>query len=423
MPDVPHDNRRPPPSKKRYRRGTHRAVMPDETVARLRPLMPVMGITRVANVTGLDVVGLPVVMVCRPNARSLAVSQGKGLDLSAARASGLMEAVEMYHAEHIDLPLKWASYEELRYTHPVAEIDRLPRSPQGRFHPDLPLLWIEGRRIDAVDAQTVHGPALWLPFELVHANYTVPAVPGSGGFSATTNGLASGNDLLEATLHGLCEIVERDARTLWTFSSAAARRRTGVDLATVDDPDCRAALDRFAQAGLRPAVWDVTSDVAIPCYFCLVIGEGDDAGPAAIGAGCHPSRAVALARALTEAAQIRLTYIAGSRDDLSPAEYSENALARRAAACRAWLEAHEPVRDFAAAPSWSRQTFQEDLVEALSRLSAAGLDTVFVVDLTKPAFGIPVVRVIVPGLEALYEDADSDYVPGERALSVLRSSL
>jgi ribosomal protein S12 methylthiotransferase accessory factor YcaO len=30
-------------------------------------LAPVMGITRVANVTGLDSVGIPVVMVCRPN--------------------------------------------------------------------------------------------------------------------------------------------------------------------------------------------------------------------------------------------------------------------------------------------------------------------------------------------------------------------
>ena len=61
-----------------------------------------------------------------------------------------------------------------------------------------------------------------------------------------------------------------------------------------------------------------------------------------------------------------------------------------------------------------------DVANALTLNS--GLDTVIVVDLTKRAFGVPVVRVVVPGLEALYEDADSDYVPGERALPVLRSS-
>ena len=80
---------------KAFRRGTHRAVAPAETVAPVRPFLAAMGITRVANVTGLDHVGIPVVMVCRPNSWSLAVSQGEGLDLAAAEASGLMEAIEL----------------------------------------------------------------------------------------------------------------------------------------------------------------------------------------------------------------------------------------------------------------------------------------------------------------------------------------
>ncbi|KYF86628.1 hypothetical protein BE20_00300 [Sorangium cellulosum] len=102
------------PAPKGYLAGTHRQVPPEETLRRVRRLMPVMGITRIANVTGLDNIGIPVVMVCRPNSRSLSVSQGKGLDLPTAQASGLMESVEAYHAERIDLPLKLASYEELR---------------------------------------------------------------------------------------------------------------------------------------------------------------------------------------------------------------------------------------------------------------------------------------------------------------------
>jgi len=101
------------------RRGTHRSASLDDTLTRALPLAPVMGITRVANVTGLDSVGIPVVMVCRPNSRSVAVSQGKGIDLASARASGLMEAVEQYHAETITLPLRLATYEELRYQHNV----------------------------------------------------------------------------------------------------------------------------------------------------------------------------------------------------------------------------------------------------------------------------------------------------------------
>ena len=72
--------------------GTHRLVAPNATLERVRPFMAVMGITRVANVTGLDTIGIPVVMVVRPNSRSLAVSQGKGLNLGrgeSLRAHGI----------------------------------------------------------------------------------------------------------------------------------------------------------------------------------------------------------------------------------------------------------------------------------------------------------------------------------------------
>src|SRR5690242_12498019 len=197
-----------PAAPKSYRMGTHRLIPPEETLWRVCPLMRDMGITRIANLTGLDWIGLPVVAVCRPNARSLSVSQGKGLDLAAARASGLMEAVESYHAEHIDLPLRRASYDELRMNHPVVAVDALPRLSVNSFHPAMRLLWVEGR--DLRD-----GMPLWLPFELVHTDFTLPLPDGSGSFLMSSNGLASGNHPLEAISHGLCEVVERDATTLW----------------------------------------------------------------------------------------------------------------------------------------------------------------------------------------------------------------
>ncbi|MFD2442135.1 hypothetical protein ACFSS8_22245 [Paracoccus kondratievae] len=68
-------------TEKQHRRGTHRTVPPAQTLARLTALMPAIGITRLANLTGLDRIGLPVTMACRPNARSLVVAQGKGWTL------------------------------------------------------------------------------------------------------------------------------------------------------------------------------------------------------------------------------------------------------------------------------------------------------------------------------------------------------
>ena len=147
------------------RQGTHRSKSVEDTLKSALRLAPIMGITRVANVTGLDPVGVPVVMVCRPNSRSVAVSQGKGIDLASARASGLMEAAELYHAETITLPLRLATYEELRYQHNVVDVEELPRGSGSRFHPNLRLLWCEGRDL-------LNGESVFVPYEMVHTNYT-----------------------------------------------------------------------------------------------------------------------------------------------------------------------------------------------------------------------------------------------------------
>jgi ribosomal protein S12 methylthiotransferase accessory factor len=89
---------------KRFMDGTHRARSPAETFADFGRHLQAMGITRLANVTGLDVIGIPVYMAVRPNSRSITVSQGKGLDREAARVSALMESAEAWHAETVNLP-------------------------------------------------------------------------------------------------------------------------------------------------------------------------------------------------------------------------------------------------------------------------------------------------------------------------------
>lgn len=403
-----------PAAPKRYRAGTHRLISPEETLRRVRPLMPVMGITRIANITGLDRLGIPVVTVCRPNSRSLAVSQGKGLDLTSAKVSGLMEAVEAYHAEHITLPLTLATYNELRFSRPLVDVTRLPRVSVGSFHANLRLLWIEGLDL-------LGNTPRWLPFELVHTDYTLPLPSGSGSFFMSSNGLASGNHLLEAISHGLCEVVERDATTLWHLRTAEERQRTRLDLHTVDDPGCREVLERFDRAGVDVAVWETTSDVGLSSFFCMTAER--DPEPfrplyPTTGAGCHPARQVALSRALTEAAQVRATLISGSRDDLGVARYYEALQAPDLwRHVQKLMRSGEPVRHFQEAPSFEGDSFDEDVAWELERLAAVGLEQVVVVDLTKPTFGIAVARVVVPGLEAIH-DAPG-YVPGARARRLL----
>lgn len=390
-----------------YRGGTHRSRTPEDTLKAFLPLAARMGITRLANVTGLDSIGIPVYMACRPLSRSIAVSQGKGLTRTEAKVSAFMEAAETWHGETITLPLKMASFDELRRGHRVIDVEGLPRSRLGEFDPRRQILWIEGSGLS-------EGQGFWVPLELVSTDYTLPLPQGSFAFPANTNGLASGNTVTEAALHALCELIERDALSLWRLGGDAARAATKLDPDSVDSDACRALLAHYAAAGLDIGLWDVTSDLGVPVFCCAVAARSDVAVEAELGAGCHPDREIALMRALTEAAQSRTTRIAGSRDDYVPESYDSAAKLTRNRTAQLWL-AERPRLSFADTPNLSGRTIAGDLQRVLAALRKRGVDQVVAVDLTKAEIGLPVVRVVAAGLEGAYQGEGSDYRPGPRA--------
>ena len=394
------------PGSKTLRNGP-RLLPAEETLARISPLRSSFGITRVANLTGLDRTGIPVIMVCRPNARSTAVFHGKGIDLAAARASGLMEAIETWHAEHVPLPIRFASYAELDKEVKTAEVDLLPRIPHSRFDADALMLWVEGRNL-------IDGQSVWVPFEMVHAHWTIGGPPVSGCFSASTNGLASGNHILEATSHSLCELIERDATALWRQYPSADQERRRLDLGSVDDAECLAVLDLFRRAQIDVAVWDVTTDIGVPAFQCFVADRTGEMGHVGVGAGCHPTRRVALRRAMTEAAQVRTTYIVGSREDIRHSDYHLAALAAKSERARAMMRPVARPRDLASVENFDFDSLEAEVAWIVERLKSAGIRQAIAVDLTRSEFGIPVVRVIAPGLEG-FDHFPAHYAPGARA--------
>jgi YcaO-like protein with predicted kinase domain len=390
---------------KTFWRGTHRIAAPSDTLARVRPLAAAMGITRLGNITGLDRIGIPVAVAVRPNSRSVSVAQGKGLDLAQAMASALMEACEGFHAEEIG-PCQHASYRALAADETVVDPATLCPGVR-RFDPEQSISWTRGYDL-------LREEPCWLPAEIVHTDYTL-AQP-DGYFLAGSNGLASGNHLVEAVNAALYELVERDGVALWAGRPIGVRAAGTLDLASVDDPDCRTLLDKYAAARIAVRVWNATTDIGIATFLAEIrdLAPGDPTQLRRFhGSGCHADRGIALARALTEAAQTRLTYIAGIRDDLSPAEYAEppggdigdallDALAREAGA--------DAFRDI---PSFADDDLASDLRWALDRLAASGIARAIAVDLTRAEFAIPVVRLVVPGLE--WDPHHPNYRPGPRA--------
>jgi YcaO-like protein with predicted kinase domain len=403
---------------KTYRHGTNRFYSPFTTIEHLTPFLSAVGITRIGNVTGLDHIGIPVVMVCRPNSRSLSVSQGKGLDLHDAKVSGLMEGIELFHAEHIERPLLFETYAKLRRHARTADVKGLPAAARSRFHPDLRLSWIQGH--DLLNHEPV-----WVPYELVNADFRLPRPKDAGCFLHTTNGLAAGNHFLEAQIHGICEVIEEDSGTLQDLLNLEQRDKTRVRLETVDDTDCRKVLQAFKDAGIYVAVENATTDVGVPSFICGILSEFDDPFRQLYsygGYGCHPSRNIALLRALLEAAQSRLTVIAGTRDDGPRSWYEEQHRLRwKFNALRAQLHRTVPTVDFQKVPTFDGRTLNEDLNWLLERLRETGIRQVIAVDLSKSKFRIPVVRIVIPFLEGLNESPK--YTPGQRALARLAGRL
>ncbi|MCG7587287.1 YcaO-like family protein [Photobacterium sp. OFAV2-7] len=400
---------------KAYRIGTHRTVSPEQTLERIRPFFAAMGITRLANVTGLDEIGIPVVTACRPNAKAVAVSQGKGISLEAAKASAAMEAIETYHAEHIDLSVKYISYQELACSYSVVDVALLPQVDVLPFCPNSRRLWIEGCRLQSGESQ-------YIPYDLVHCDFTLPLPPGSGSFQISTNGLASGNTKDEAISHGLCEVIERDAMALWSLMPKDKQAKQKVDLSSISDPTIQALIKQIEQADVMVSIWNVTSDIGTPTFLCRIINARENQlRPlySMAGSGTHPDKHVALLRAMTEAVQARLTLISGSRDDISVSKYEARQQLERQRHIRNELMKASGYVDFNTLPSWDNDTLGEDLLLLSSQLEQQNLPSPIVVDLTKPEFNIPVVRVIAPGLEGLH-DAPG-YILGRRGRNFILS--
>jgi len=389
---------------KRFFIGTHRTATPEETLERITPHLGRCGITRLADVTGLDRLGIHTVLGHRPNSPTLSGSAGKGFSLAAATVSAAMEAIEFHHAETIRLPHIEASWNELP---PDARIpiDRLPGTKNGSFRPDRPEFWAWGW--DLMNHRAVAAP--WTSVALLG---NPVAKPGLRSFYAMgTNGLASGNHILEAIAAGLYEVIERDSVACWRYAGEALRWPTPrVALETIDSPVIQDLLKRFEEAGIRPLLFDVTSDLGIPTFMAMVYDRDVRKTGMHRGYGTHLEPAVAMSRALTEAVQSRLVLIAGSRDDFFRRDLVRNQNADGAAEVAA-LESQLATVHGGRLFNRATPTFEGDITLLLTVLHQAGIEQALVFDLTQPEMGIPVVRVVVPGLEGYNFDF---YTPGAR---------
>lgn len=355
--------------------------------------MPRWGISRVTDITRLDRLGLPVHASVRPRGRALCVHAGKGLGRDDSRIGALMEALEFAVAEPQSTP--WQGLD--------IEVAELSEDWRGAFCLEdlVPRFGVpvdDRRLLRAVRCDDVAGRgAVWLPAELVFIPYDDPHGPALFGWSS--NGLASGSTLAEATLHALLEVLERDALAM----NLPHDRSAWVEPDEFPPPfDALAA--GWQRLGVELSVRHVPNDFGLPCFQAVLLEDShSQTVDLAIGSGLHLDARIALARAVCEAAQSRLSVIHGGRDDITDF-YDEVERQRGRRDARRTLAAAEAF-DRSRSTRWAdlptpeidgADTLDGLLSQLVLRLAARGFPRVLRHRFDAALDGLQVVRIVVP---------------------------
>lgn len=410
--------------------GVERSVKPRETIRRVNRVLDAIGVTKVADVTGLDRVGIPNFISVRPHDLGPGISyyNGKGTTRADAHAGALMEAVERHAAEQFDGQVISASYSNLRDRHSCVDPRDILVPMIREFDENLLLEWVAG--FDLLNRRQTYVPlnCALAPYSTYLANVL---------FYSSTNGLASGNTHLEALCHALCEVIERDAIALAMARAhlrpAVATMLTdiGFDRSAVPQPQTAPLISlqslprsaaslvrKLQRAGLEVYLRNLTLKLGIATVLCTIV---DANGPSIAGdfggCGTHPDARIAVNRALTEAAQSRLTWIQGGREDLlshaSPTAQSDRASHGRGDTIE--------FRDIA---SREHPSLNEDVEFMLERMQNCEFGQVVAIDLTSQEVGIPVVRVVAPRAESwrMYCFDTGRGVAGDRVLQAIQTN-
>jgi ribosomal protein S12 methylthiotransferase accessory factor len=211
--------------------------------------------------------------------------------------------------------------------------------------------------------------------------------------------------MAEATLHALYELIERDAMTRLSVDGKLRihERALGIDTSSVDAPELRDILNQVEQDDTKVVLLWLESAIPVHTFWAVFLSRHALVATSTfnVGWGTHIDKRVAAARALTEAAQSRLGFIHGAREDLIDKPVFEATGVQSSPAYR-FFDRLEPNATWAALDDRTTIATDGNLESELHRLVAAltqsGHERVVRFDLTDSDIGIPVVKVIAPSL-------------------------
>ncbi|GAA2353877.1 TOMM precursor leader peptide-binding protein [Streptomyces cuspidosporus] len=328
-------------------------------------------------------------------------AHGKGMTAEQAQASALCEALEHYSGHFQgDEPRRRARYRDL--------------GPEEAVHPDAVQLFdprqfhdrsasARHRVCDPFDEEAeIDWTPVWsltarrhrlLPTALLY--YGTPQPPGRRYCRADSNGAAAGGSPADAVVRGFLELVERDAVALWWYNRT---RQPALDLGARDDPWI--AELRRVHAGLRREVWalDLTSDFGIPVVAAVSRRTDKPAEDITLGFGAHFDRHTALRHALAELNQMLPPVVEARADG---GGYGATADPEALRWFRTATLANQPYlapSGVAAPDAGALRPCPGDPLDAVVELVRGHGMELLALDQTRPDVGLPVAKVLVPGL-------------------------
>jgi thioglycine synthase len=367
---------------------THRSKTPDSTLQFIERMKEVSGMMSFWNATSVDRIGIPVFTCDRVRPDGSKTSHtGKGVSPIQAQVSITMEAIERYCSEFMEEyreKLIPGSYRQLRTQFNVLDPETMILSYNGNYHPDREINWVWGYDLLREEEILVPACAVYHPYHEDKAFL----------FATHTNGIAAGNTMEEAVIHGLAEVIERDAWSIAQYTS------NFTDALFIENrPENQFIIEIFKkleEADIEIVAKDITSDIGVPVVAAFSRDLVHRRMLPIDGLGAHLDPRVAMVRALLEVTTTRALFLQkyglegmqGSPLYMSPEEDDDDP---RFYAYR--------KKGFSQLEVGFSQDILLDIRSIMQRLSSRGLTRVIAVNLTREDVGIPTVRMIIPGLE------------------------
>ncbi|MCP4157020.1 MAG: TOMM precursor leader peptide-binding protein, partial [bacterium] len=338
---------------------------------------------------------------------------GKGKTRLQAKAGALCEAIERYSlVYHGEEPFISASLKQLgsdgihpndcmNYSQTQYRYRNESNQKCAKFYELVPVPFDESQEIHWTAVYSMNEKKFkYLPSCYCYAQY--PAEDELNLFAyPDSNGCAAGNSLEEALLQGFLELVERDSVALWWYNMIP---RPGVDLTGFNNPYYFKLIEYYKSLNRTLFVLDLTADLQIPTFAAVSYRKNIKPENIIFGFGAHVDATIAIERALIELNQL-LPIVNGPKINPARGKYLTRDRNFSQWLNSAEIKAHPylvpkknvPLKTAGDYPILCKPNIYESITFCIERAAQQGLETL-VLDLTRPDIGLPVVKVMVPGL-------------------------